>query len=224
MARYCLEFQTLKVLVEIPAQCSLEDMVKVVASCPEFSDIQLRTSEKKTLNALNKNKTQETIKFVLLLLLLLLCVFPMQGKIKTKQMKVNCLIQAGLGCLPVQDFSLSQDLMKIFRVGQRVTKCLMELQWLGSDFASLLHASQLCKAFKARLWPDSKHVARQLEGIGPTISQAFVNAGLTSFEKLEASDPRHLELVVNRHPPFGSKVHEAVAHLPRYQLMVQQLD
>ncbi|KAK7476597.1 hypothetical protein BaRGS_00032143 [Batillaria attramentaria] len=211
MARYCLEFQTLKVLVEIPAQCSLEDMVKVVASCPEFSDIQLRTSEKKTLNALNKNKIQETIKF------------PMQGKIKTKQMKVNCLIQAGLGCLPVQDFSLSQDLMKIFRVGQRVTKCLMELQWLGSDFASLLHASQLCKAFKARLWPDSKHVARQLEGIGPTISQAFVNAGLTSFEKLEASDPRHLELVVNRHPPFGSKVHEAVAHLPRYQLMVQQV-
>ena len=43
---------------------------------------------------------------------------------------------------------------------------LMELQWLDVDYTTLLHAIQLCKAFKARLWPDSKHVARQLEGIG----------------------------------------------------------
>ena len=43
---------------------------------------------------------------------------------------------------------------------------LMELQWLDVDYRTLLHAIQLCKAFKARLWPDSKHVARQLEGIG----------------------------------------------------------
>lgn len=34
----------------------------MLASCPEFLDIQLRTSEKKTLNALNKNKNQETIR------------------------------------------------------------------------------------------------------------------------------------------------------------------
>ena len=43
---------------------------------------------------------------------------------------------------------------------------LMELQWLGLDYTTLLETIKLCKAFKARLWPDSKHVARQLEGIG----------------------------------------------------------
>ena len=37
------------------------------------------------------------------------------------------LIQAGLGCLPVHDYSLSQDLMKIFRVGQRISKCQLNI-------------------------------------------------------------------------------------------------
>ncbi|XP_070204883.1 probable ATP-dependent DNA helicase HFM1 isoform X2 [Littorina saxatilis] len=210
MARYCLEFQTMKLLSELPLKSSLEHLMKVISSCSEFQDVQLRTSEKKTLNTLNKNKHQETIRY------------PMQGKIKTKQMKVNCLMQAGLGCLHFQDYSLSQDLLKIFRVGQRVTKCLMELQWLGVDYTTLLHTIQLCKAFKARLWPDSKHVSRQLEGIGPTISQALETAGLTSFQSLEAAPPQQLEMVVNRHPPFGSRVRDAVSHLPRYELIIQQ--
>ncbi|KAL8568763.1 hypothetical protein ACOMHN_054550 [Nucella lapillus] len=210
MARYCLEFQTVRHLLDIPPKSSVEILIGVVSNCSEFQDILLRTSEKKTLNMLNKNKTQETIRY------------PMKGKIKTKQMKVNCLVQAGLGCLPVQDYSLSQDLLKIFRVGQRITKCLMELQWLGEDYTTLLHALQLCKAFKARLWPDSTHVARQLEGIGPTISQALLQAGLTSFQLLEAAEPQRLEMVVNRHPPFGSRVREAVTHLPRYELIIQQ--
>ncbi|PVD32707.1 hypothetical protein C0Q70_08152 [Pomacea canaliculata] len=211
MARYYLMFETMKLLMNIPLSCSIEQMLQVVAAIPEFSDIQLRVSDKKTLNALNKHKTQETIRY------------PMKGKVKTRQMKINCLIQAGLGCLQVQDFSLSQDMMKIFRVGLRVMKCMMELQWMGSDAVSLIHSIQLCKAFKAHLWPDSKHVARQLEGIGPMLSQTLVNSGLTSFESLKASNPRHLEMVVNRHPPFGNRLHEAAAHLPVYSLAIQQV-
>ncbi|XP_076434593.1 putative ATP-dependent DNA helicase HFM1, partial [Babylonia areolata] len=210
MARYCLEYDTVKQFMNIPLKSGIEHLIGVISTCSEFQDIQLRISEKKTLNSLNKNKNQETIRY------------PLKDKIKTRQMKVNCLVQAGLGCLHIQDYSLSQDLQKIFRVGQRVTKCLMELQWLGEDYTTLLHSIQLCKAFKARLWPDSRHVARQLEGIGPTISQALVLAGLTSFQLLEAADPQHLELVVNRHPPFGNRVRDAVTHLPRYELIIQQ--
>lgn len=51
-------------------------------------------------------------------------------------------------------------------MGFLILSGLMELQWLGVDYTTLLHTIQLCKAFKARLWPDSKHVSRQLEGIG----------------------------------------------------------
>ena len=42
----------------------------------------------------------------------------------THILNLSSLIQAQLSCLPVQDFSLSQDISKIFRVGQRVAKCM----------------------------------------------------------------------------------------------------
>lgn len=156
----------------------------------------------------------------------------MNGKIKTTDMKVNwcvsllsvpvwavllaltlmsaascSLIQATLGCLPVQDFALNQDTQKIFRVVTRLSKCrhiaaprrapatdlhpwqgllhnwcaiihgertlsfspvagLMEYQLQESSYRSLLSAVLLNKCLKARIWENSKHVAKQLDKIG----------------------------------------------------------
>lgn len=47
-----------------------------LANCQEFSDVQLRVSEKKVLNELNKSKNGVQIRY------------PMKGKIKTSTMKV----------------------------------------------------------------------------------------------------------------------------------------
>jgi len=82
-----------------------------IALCREFEDVHLRVNEKKVLNTLNKDKNRATIRF------------PMSGKIKSTDMKVNCLIQASLGCLPVQEFALNQDIQKIFRSASRLCKC-----------------------------------------------------------------------------------------------------
>lgn len=42
---------------------------------------------------------------------------------------------------------------------------------------------------------------------GVTLSTVLVNAGYTTFDKLLEANPRELELVVNRHPPFGNQVY-----------------
>ncbi|RUS86869.1 hypothetical protein EGW08_005348, partial [Elysia chlorotica] len=212
MARYCIAFVTMKHFSCIDqSQENIADMIKAISHCAEFDDIQLRINEKRILNSLNRDKNKETIRF------------PLPGKVKTKQMKVNCLIQAQLSCLPVHDFSLSQDMAKIFRVGQRVAKCLMEFMYQGNNYSVLLHAVLVYKAFKAKLWFDSRYVARQLDGIGPTMSLALANAGLSSFHKLDEAHPRDIEVIVNRHPPFGNQVKEALAKLPRYELAVEQM-
>ncbi|XP_055863197.1 probable ATP-dependent DNA helicase HFM1 [Biomphalaria glabrata] len=212
MARYCVAFNTIKQFHEIAEHCeSIADMLTRLAQCSEFEDIQLRTNEKKILNTLNKDKNKETIRY------------PMTGKIKTGPMKVNCLIQAQLSCLIVSDFSLSQDTGKIFRVGQRLLKCLMEFLLQSKRYSVLLYSALLYKAFKSKLWFDSKYVARQLDGIGPTMSLALANAGLTSFQKIEQTNARDIELIVNRHPPFGNQVLEAVSALPKYQLALEQM-
>ncbi|XP_072199848.1 probable ATP-dependent DNA helicase HFM1 [Excalfactoria chinensis] len=212
MAWYYIAFDTVKQFFRIKGTETLKELVTMISSCTEFLDVKLRTNEKKILNSLNKDKEKITIRF------------PMEGRIKTREMKVNCLIQAHLGCIPVQDFTLTQDTGKIFRNGIRVTRWLSDFLASSKDsFSALLNSLILAKCFRCKLWENSLHVSKQLEKIGVSLSNAMVNAGLTSFKKIEDTNARELELILNRHPPFGNQIKESVLHLPKYELNIEQL-
>ncbi|XP_048584395.1 probable ATP-dependent DNA helicase HFM1 isoform X2 [Nematostella vectensis] len=210
MARYYIAFDSIKEFLAIQGTETLSDMVILLSKCKEFADVKLRVSEKRILNTLNKDKHKATVRF------------PVNGKIKTTDQKINCLIQATLGCLPITEFSLNQDVTKIFRSGQRVTRCLMELLMLRGDYRALQNAILVTKCMKSRLWENSLYVSRQLEKVGMTLSTMLVNAGLTTFKKIEETNPREIELIVNRHPPFGSQIRDAVLALPKYEVSVEQ--
>ncbi|XP_039199460.1 probable ATP-dependent DNA helicase HFM1 [Crotalus tigris] len=212
MAWYYIAFDTVKKCFMINGTVTLSELVVLISGCSEFSDIKLRTNEKKVLNSLNKDKKWMNIRY------------PMEGKIKTREMKVNCLIQAQLGCIPIQDFTLTQDIGNIFRNGIRLTKWLSEfLATRQNNFIVLLNALILAKCFRCRLWENSLYISKQLEKIGMTLSNAMMNAGLTSFKKIEDINARELELILNRHPPFGNQIKESVVHLPKYELNIEQL-
>lgn len=51
----------------------------------------------------------------------------------------------------------------------------------------------------------------------------MVNAGLTSFKKIEEANAREIELILSRLPPFGTQIKEAVMYLPKYELEVEQI-
>ncbi|KAM4774281.1 putative ATP-dependent DNA helicase HFM1 isoform 4-T4 [Cyanocitta cristata] len=212
MAWYYIAFDTVKQFFTIKGTETLNELITMISNCTEFVDVKLRTNEKKILNTLNKDKDKTTIRF------------PMEGKIKTREMKVNCLIQAQLGCIPIQDFTLTQDTGRIFRNGLRVTRWLSDfLASSKNNFSALLNSLILAKCFRCRLWENSLHVSKQLEKIGVSLSNAMVNAGLTSFKKIEDINARELELILNRHPPFGNQIKESVLHLPKYELDIEQL-
>ncbi|XP_058487783.1 probable ATP-dependent DNA helicase HFM1 isoform X1 [Solea solea] len=213
MARYCVAFDTMKQFCNVAGSENLSDLIELVSKSREFSDIQLRVTEKKPLNTLNRDKNRTTIRF------------PIEGKIKTSEMKVNCLIQAQLGSISIQEFGLTQDAAKIFRNGLRISKCLSEFLSKKSNtgFSALLNSLILAKSFRAKLWENSPYVSKQLEKIGQTLSTAMVNAGLTTFSKIEQTNARDLELIVNRHPPFGNQIKESVIHLPKYEVTLEQL-
>ncbi|TRZ24597.1 hypothetical protein HGM15179_002544, partial [Zosterops borbonicus] len=212
MAWYYIAFDTVKQFFKIKGTETLNELITMISNCTEFVDVKLRTNEKKILNTLNKDKDKITIRF------------PMEGRIKTREMKVNCLIQAQLGCIPIQDFTLTQDTGRIFRNGLRVTRWLSDfLSSSKNNFSALLNSLILAKCFRCRLWENSLHVSKQLEKIGVSLSNAMVNAGLTSFKKIEDINARELELILNRHPPFGNQIKESVLHLPKYELKIEQL-
>ncbi|KAL4219964.1 ATP-dependent DNA helicase MER3 [Mactra antiquata] len=221
MARYYISFKTAELFLGLKGDESIIDLIGIISKCEEFEDIKLRVNEKSALNSLNKDKNRITIRFISLICYFLR--YSMNGKIKSTDMKVNCLIQATLGCLLIHDFALQQDAARIFKAGVRVTRCLSELVSQGNNFRLILSSLLLCKCFKAKLWENSKFVSKQLDGIGPTLSTALVNAGLTSFEKLEQANPREIELIVNRHPPFGNQVKDSINRLPKYEMTIEQI-
>ncbi|XP_050038556.3 probable ATP-dependent DNA helicase HFM1 isoform X3 [Dermacentor andersoni] len=213
MARQCISLDTMRCFSELGGKLSIADLLWSLSCCSEFADVQLRNNEKAALNALNGSRRKPGIRF------------PMTGRIKTTEMKVNCLLQAMLGCMAVVDSSLAQDIPRIVVVALRLARALVSLLVLRSPacgFSALLHAVTLQKCLQARLWEDSPHVARQLEHIGPALSSSLVRAGLTSLDKLANANPRELELVVNRRPPFGSRVVLAARRIPKYELDVKQ--
>ncbi|XP_042907198.1 probable ATP-dependent DNA helicase HFM1 isoform X4 [Parasteatoda tepidariorum] len=210
MARYYLSFETMKLFCSLSGKENLPDLLNLISASKEFEDVQLRVSEKKLLNDLNKSKT-------------LAIRFPLQGKIKTRAMKVDCLIQASFGCLPISEPIFNQDIAKIFRSGARISQCLSEyLEIEKKSFSVLYNAIILAKCFRARLWENSKHVSRQVDKIGVTLSTLLVNAGLTSFERILRTNPREIELILNRHPPFGNHVIDNIKQLPQYEIQAEQ--
>eukprot|EP00117_Sycon_ciliatum_P004459 scpid34487/ scgid4280/ Probable ATP-dependent DNA helicase HFM1 len=211
MARYYVTFDTMKRFVNMDSVDGLKELLAIVSSCKEFDDLVLRVTEKRVLNTMNSDKHRETIRF------------PLPGKIKATDMKINCLIQATLGCIPILEMSLGQDAQKIFRNGVRITKCLADCLMISGSFSSLSSALLLAKCFKARLWDNSKLLARQLDKIGITMATALSHAGLTTWELLEDTNPRRIEMIVNRNPPFGNQVLGLVAALPRLGLCCKQI-
>ena len=94
MARYCVAFESMKRLLALRGSEELGELVGVLAQCKEFEDVRLRVSEKRVLNSLNKDKHRATIRCVLGIASTgcnnyTLCRFPLDGKIKSTDMKVN---------------------------------------------------------------------------------------------------------------------------------------
>ncbi|KAL3273413.1 hypothetical protein HHI36_014859 [Cryptolaemus montrouzieri] len=212
MAKYYMSFETIKLFKTVTGNEVLPHILALIARCQEFSDMRLRVDEKKCLNLLNKNKNKNSIRY------------PLNGKIKTSEMKINCTIQAIFGCLEIEDHSILSESPRIMKLGERITRCLIEyLEKREKCFSALLNSIILWKCFRAQLWENSAHVAKQFPGIGLVTSSQLVNAGKTSFEKIATTNPRDIEMITKKKPPFGNKIVDMANSTPKYDMNLEKL-
>jgi ATP-dependent DNA helicase HFM1/MER3 len=184
---------------------TMAELLVALSRCSEFSEVQLRMNERRPLNVLNRCRGREVVRF------------PLPGRIKSRDMKVNVLVQASLGALPMPDASLHQETLRVLRIAQRIAKC--EYKWLiimqnkfSCDFPCVglseflavkrphtyraaLGAARLAKSLQCRMWHDSPFVSRQLPRIGPALANLLASAGKTTFAAIRDSNPRDLERV-----------------------------
>uniref|UniRef100_A0A6P7F9E2 DNA 3'-5' helicase n=1 Tax=Diabrotica virgifera virgifera TaxID=50390 RepID=A0A6P7F9E2_DIAVI len=211
MARYYVDFETMKMFTQISGKEVFIQILAMISKCEEFADMRLRVNDKKSLNLLNKNAKKQTIRF------------PLNGKIKTCDMKVNCVIQAVLGNLEITDVNIQTESYQILRSAQRIIKCLIDYILMREDncYMALLNAIIFGKCLTAKLWENSPFVSKQLTGIGSTFATQLANAGKDTFGKILESSARDLELIIKRKPPFGDYLIEEVKHLPIFMMSLE---
>ena len=218
MSRYYLTFVTMKRLCGVlglhQTQGELPELLAVLCGCKELSDTLVRVAEKKTLNNLNRNKAKETIRF------------PLEGKVKNSEMKVNILIQTTLGMMFIPDSGLMQEVAHLVKLAQRLATCLVELVIHSQERENLVLVKScylLLKSLSSGIWHDSQHLIKQMPRVGPVISSALVKASYTTFTLILAADARQLEVASGKSVPFGNTVMQWCRQLPRYVVEVHRL-
>jgi hypothetical protein len=74
------------------------------------------------------------------------------------------------------------------------------------------------KSIYSRMWYDSPHLFKQFNRIGPAISQALVDANITSIEELMNTNPRRMEIILKKSKPYGDQVIETLKSLPKLSI------
>lgn len=98
------------------------------------------------------------------------------------------MIQASLGNVPVNNFTLEQEQEKIMITGRWLCQCLFEfISTLEKDaglYRAMLSIVTLRKCLEANLWENSRYVIKQIGEIGFKEADNLVAAGLNSWDKI----------------------------------------
>ncbi|EPQ25851.1 uncharacterized protein PFL1_06526 [Pseudozyma flocculosa PF-1] len=216
MSRYFLSYATMLRLLEIEPRPSLPRILETLSCADEFSDLRIRQVEKPFLQAL---RVLPEIRF------------PPKA-VGSVADKVSILIQTTLAGINIQphlqsaatsgatSFSPFAEIGAIFRHAPRICKAMLDLALDRSDGAMAKATFELLRSLCGKAWDASPAVLRQLEGVGERSIKALAAGGLGTLAQIADAAPHDIELLLNRNPPFGSKVIQSARSLPRFDLSV----
>lgn len=82
--------------------------------------------------------------------------FPIKGKISDACMKRNCIIQAVLGGIRIEDYSMVQESLQIFSIASRICTCLIQYVKEKKFYSVLVNALLLYRV----IFTSSHHQAK----------------------------------------------------------------
>lgn len=186
--------------------------LETIAKSEEFSEMRFHQGDKTVLNTLNK---KHGIKF------------PIKGKVKDVPDKVSLLIQAALGNVTLAELNAPKntimELPGVLKGATRIAKCMIEVYVHTQQVGALRSAVGVYQALNAKTWEGSGCVLRQVEGVGPILARQLASAGVATFDQLRATEPRQIEVIVGRNPPFGNRILDYLAQLPQLRMSVNHV-
>ncbi|KAK3113699.1 ATP-dependent DNA helicase MER3 [Teratosphaeriaceae sp. CCFEE 6253] len=214
MARYYLQFDTMKVLLAMPPKAKVSEVLSAVAQAAEFRDVRFRAGEKSTYKDLNKNTSIK---------------FPIPVNIDQPAHKVSLVIQSVLGAieLPTDDYKQKVEYgaarASIFQHAIRLIRCIVDCQLHLDDAVSTRNALMLARSIGAQVWDDSPLHMKQLESLGLVGVRKLAVAGIKSIEDIENAEAHRLEQILSRHPPYGSHLQENARAFPKLRISIKTM-
>jgi ATP-dependent DNA helicase HFM1/MER3 len=208
MANYYVRFSSFQVLVSLSDSSSQADILAALCKADEFSSLSMRSGDKGMLNLL---KSLPGIRL------------PISSKVESLWQKIFLAAQIAPGCVDLSsvrakfsnnvtellahDSTIRQHLL-------RLLSCLVDCKLLLKEATIINNALLLRQALASKCWNQSPAALKHIRGIGDASLRTLLHAGIRSVAQLKEAEPRELERLFKRHPPFGNKLIKDAEQLP----------
>ncbi|KAJ5779728.1 hypothetical protein N7457_007448 [Penicillium paradoxum] len=216
MARYYIQFETMKVLLSLKAQAGISEILNAIAQGEEFREIRLKAGEKSLYREINRDPGIR---------------FPIKVDLALPAHKISLLLQSELGAIDYPDndqlqkhkFTFQQDKTLVFAHVNRLMRCLIDCQISRGDSIAIRNSLELARSLGAKVWDHSPLQMKQIDQVGVVAVRKLAAAGITSLEDLECAEAHQIEMVLSKNPPFGSKLLSRLKEFPKLRVAVKMI-
>ncbi|EOR01293.1 ATP-dependent DNA helicase MER3 [Wallemia ichthyophaga EXF-994] len=211
MSKEIIRFATFKQILEILPHASVHSLLQTLCAADELKDITMRAGEKKPLGDI---RALQDIRFP-------------PAKMTLAVDKISVLLQASLAGVNLHefrsdDFQPFHDSITIFKQAFRVARAIIGVGIEKKDSGIIRNAGFLFRSIASKAWEDRSLTLRQIDQVGMKSIKIFTCKGINSIEKLSKQDPGYVELLLNRHPPFGNNIVAAAKSFPKFTIGVDE--
>lgn len=155
--------------------------------------------------------------------------FPIKENVSNASHKISIMIQVQLGGneLPKdQDFNLIRrqylsEKQIVFDRISRLVRCVVDCKAHDCDGPGTRNALELARSLAAEYWEGTHNQLRQVPQVGPVLARKLVQANIKTIKELAAQDSSDVERICSKNPPFGKKIIDAVAAIPKLSLKAE---
>ncbi|KAI1613005.1 nucleotide-sugar transporter-domain-containing protein [Exophiala viscosa] len=215
MARYYVNFDTMKSFVGLPPRAKMSEILTVLAGAKEFREVRLLASEKSFYREINK---APEIKF------------PIKVDIALQEHKILLLIQAKLGNVAIPDAENYRkhhqqhrlDKVTVFIHASRLIRCIIDCQIYRKDAVSVRNALELSRSLAAHVWDNTASQLRQVEGLGEVAVRKLASASINSIDTLINTEASRIELILGKNPPYGQTLLKKLESFPDLRVSIKE--
>ncbi|KAK4151587.1 hypothetical protein C8A00DRAFT_17036 [Chaetomidium leptoderma] len=208
MSKYMVEFQTMKLLLQIPRGVGMEALITILSQASEFKEFRFRPAERQLFREMNQSP---------------LIMYPVKEAVNQTGHKVSLIIQAHLGCVQYPDSreaakvrrQLMVERKLVFDRLNRLVRAVIDCKGYDRDSVGTKTALELARALAAESWEGRATQLTQVPNIGPVGMRKLASKDIRTVLQLADKDYDEIERLMSRQPPFGRSLQTQLDKFPR---------